>query len=199
MHTFDFIWAKIFFIRSAIWPFHFERLGYLILICMLAVHSLAMHSFLRNVFMWEVTHFCFQSMSFIYMKANKSHPMHRTVIFRMKGKCTLLKSALSWKVLDSNFETWSSILNHQDSRLNPRKFWESSLETRVTVNLRLSRTVSLSSYLSIYLFSANLSYCKNLRLPYGSCATFFVITTLRLHFIFDLLLNKRMARWNLFF
>ena len=45
------------------------------------------------------------------MKAKESHPMHAAVIFRMKGKCTLLsplKSALSRQVLDSNFETRSS-------------------------------------------------------------------------------------------
>ena len=31
----------------------------------------------------------------VYTKANQSHPMHGAVIFRMKGKCTLLERALS--------------------------------------------------------------------------------------------------------
>ena len=86
--------------------------------------------------------------------------MHRAVIFRMKGKCTLLKSALSWQVLlNSKFETWSSILDHRDSRLDPRdsrldpgKFgesriesWVSTIKTRVTVNLHLSGAVTPSN------------------------------------------------------
>ena len=40
-------------------------------------------------------HLRFQSTSFVYAKANESHPMHGVVIFRMKGKCTFLKRALS--------------------------------------------------------------------------------------------------------
>ena len=39
--------------------------------------------------------FPFQSSSFVYMKENESRPMHGAVIFRMKSKCTLLKSSLS--------------------------------------------------------------------------------------------------------
>ena len=38
--------------------------------------------------------FRFQSTSFVYIKLNKSHPMHGVVIVRMNGKCTLLKSEL---------------------------------------------------------------------------------------------------------
>ena len=48
---------------------------------------------------WQETrskHFHIQSASFVYAKANESHPMHGAVIFRMKGKCTLLERALSW-------------------------------------------------------------------------------------------------------
>ena len=108
----------------------------------------------------EVNIFRFQSASFVYLKVNESHPMHRAVIFRMKGKCTLLKSALSWQVLlNSKFETWSSILDHRDSRLDPRdsrlnpvKFGEpriesrvSRIKTRLTVNLLLSSTVTPSN------------------------------------------------------
>ena len=103
--------------------------------------------------------FCFQSASFVYLKVNESHPMHGAVIFRLKGKCTLLKSALSRQVLNSKFETWSSILDHRDSRFNPRdlilesfKNRESRIEsrvsrikTRVTVNLLLSGTVTPSN------------------------------------------------------
>ena len=40
-------------------------------------------------------HFRFQSASFVYAKVNESHPMQEPVIFRMKGKCTFLKRALS--------------------------------------------------------------------------------------------------------
>ena len=40
--------------------------------------------------------FSLQSVSFVHAKANESHPMHGAVIFRMKGKCTLLERALSW-------------------------------------------------------------------------------------------------------
>ena len=85
--------------------------------------------------------------------------MHGAVIFRLKGKCTLLKSALSRQVLNSKFETWSSILDHRDSRLNPRDLILESFEnresriesrvsrikTRVTVNLLLSGTVTPSN------------------------------------------------------
>ena len=39
--------------------------------------------------------FSLQSTSFVHAKANESHPMHGAVIFRMKGKCTLLERALS--------------------------------------------------------------------------------------------------------
>ena len=39
------------------------------------------------------------------------------VIFRMNGKCTLLKGVLSRQVLDSKFETRSSIIETQDSIL----------------------------------------------------------------------------------
>ena len=39
--------------------------------------------------------FSLQSASFVHAKANESHPMHGAVIFRMKGKCTLLERALS--------------------------------------------------------------------------------------------------------
>ena len=38
--------------------------------------------------------FSLQSASFVHAKANESHPMHGAVIFRMKGKCTLLERAL---------------------------------------------------------------------------------------------------------
>ena len=31
----------------------------------------------------------------VYAKANESHPMYGAVIFRMKGKCTLLERSLS--------------------------------------------------------------------------------------------------------
>ena len=54
--------------------------------------------------------------------------MHRAVIFRMKGKCTLLERALS------RLEIYNSILDHRNSRI----------ETRVTVNLLLSSTVYLN-------------------------------------------------------
>ena len=85
--------------------------------------------------------------------------MHRTVTLRMKGKCTLLKSALSRQVLNSKFETWSSLLDRQDSRLDPRdsrldpgkiqesriKSRVSRIKTQVTVNLLLSGTVTPSN------------------------------------------------------
>jgi len=53
---------------------------------------------------------------FTWIKPNKSqtHPMYGTVIFRMKGKCTLLKGVLSRQVLDSKFETRSSIIETWD-------------------------------------------------------------------------------------
>ena len=94
--------------------------------------------------------FRFQSRSFVYLKVNESHPMHRAVIFRMKGKCT---SALSWQVLiNSKFETWSSILDHRDSRLDPGNFGELRIESQVsriktwlTANLLLSGTVTPSN------------------------------------------------------
>ena len=85
----------------------------------------------------------------------------------MKGKCTLLKSALSWQVLlNSKFETWSSILDHRDSRLDPRdsrldpvKFGEpriesrvSRIKTRLTVNLLLSSTVTPSNSMVLNCF-----------------------------------------------
>ena len=61
----------------------------------------------------EVNSFRFQSISFVYLKVNESHPMHGAVIFRMKlGKCTLFKGALSQQVLNSKFETQSLILDH---------------------------------------------------------------------------------------
>ena len=45
--------------------------------------------------------------------------MHRTVTLRMKGKCTLLKSALSRQVLNSKSETGSSILeSFEDQELS---------------------------------------------------------------------------------
>ena len=44
------------------------------------------------------------------MKVHESRAMHGAVIFRMKGKCTLLKSALSRQVLNSKFETQYAIL-----------------------------------------------------------------------------------------
>ena len=39
--------------------------------------------------------FSLQSVNFVHANANESHPMHGAVIFRMKGKCTLLERALS--------------------------------------------------------------------------------------------------------
>lgn len=55
VHLFDCSHAKILFIRASILLFHFELLGSPFLISMLAVHSLAICSFLRNVFEGEVT------------------------------------------------------------------------------------------------------------------------------------------------
>ena len=63
--------------------------------------------------------------------------MHGTVIFRMKGKCTLLKSALSRQVLDSNFETRSSITMTQDPIIKSLESQESSLEDRDTSDCQL--------------------------------------------------------------
>ena len=43
--------------------------------------------------------------------------------------------------LDSKFDHWNSILDSWDSRLDPRKVWESRIKSRVTINLLLSGTV----------------------------------------------------------
>lgn len=55
------------------------------------------------------------------------------------GKQKILYTVL----LDSKFETRPSIIDHRNSRLDPRKFENRVLriETRVTVNLGLSGTV----------------------------------------------------------
>ena len=39
--------------------------------------------------------FSLQSVNFVHANANEPRPMHGAVIFRMKGKCTLLERALS--------------------------------------------------------------------------------------------------------
>ena len=91
---------------------------------------------------WQETrskHFHIQSASFVYAKANESHPMHGAVIFRMKGKCTLKERALSRLNLkldpqSSIIETWDLILESFENRV-------SRLETWVTVNLLLSGTM----------------------------------------------------------
>ena len=91
----------------------------------------------------------FDDRGFVYAKVNESHPMHRAVIFRMKGKCTLLERALS------RLEIWNSILNPQSSKLETRSFrcetrsskvsriesCISRIKMRVTVNLLLSGTI----------------------------------------------------------
>ena len=93
-------------------------------------------------------HFRFQSASFVYTEAKESHPMHGAVIFRMKGKCTFLKRALSqFETRSSKLKTQSSrreTLSSKVSRIENRVSRDSILETRVTVNLPLSGTVSLS-------------------------------------------------------
>ena len=55
VHPLDLIHSKIFVIRSPIRPFHCEWLGYSFLIHSLAMRSHALHSFVSNVFVWEVT------------------------------------------------------------------------------------------------------------------------------------------------
>lgn len=55
MHPFDCSHAKLFFIYTSIWLFRFELLGSPFLISILAMCSLAICSFLRNVFVGEVT------------------------------------------------------------------------------------------------------------------------------------------------
>ena len=84
--------------------------------------------------------------------------MHGAVIFRMKGKCTLLERALS------RLQIYNSILDHRnsrldalDARLDPPKFRESRIEsrvsrieTRVTVNLLLSGTLYVTLEINPY-------------------------------------------------
>ena len=53
---FDCICAKFVFIRASVRTILFERLGYPFLILVLAVRSLVVRIFLRNVFAWEVTY-----------------------------------------------------------------------------------------------------------------------------------------------
>lgn len=55
VYPFDCICAKSFFIRASVWLFSFELLGSPFLVNTLAVRSLAICSFLRNVFEGEVT------------------------------------------------------------------------------------------------------------------------------------------------
>lgn len=55
VHQFDCSHAKLFFIYTSIWLFRFELLGSPFLISILAMCSLAICSFLRNVFVGEVT------------------------------------------------------------------------------------------------------------------------------------------------
>ena len=43
--------------------------------------------------------FRFQSASFVYMKANESHPKHGAVIFRTNGKCALFKCSVLPRIL----------------------------------------------------------------------------------------------------
>ena len=80
-------------------------------------------------------------MSFAYAKVNKSHPIRGAVIFRMKGKCTVLERFLDskFKTRSSILDPWNSRLDPLDARLYPWKFQESSL---ASLNLLLSGTVS---------------------------------------------------------
>ena len=65
----------------------------------------------------EANIFAFRAQAlFTWIKAFESHLMYRTVTLRMKGKCTLLKSALSQQVLDSKFDTRSLILESFENR-----------------------------------------------------------------------------------
>ena len=84
--------------------------------------------------------------------------MYGAVIFRMKGKGTLLERALS------RLQISNSILDHRnwrldplDARLDPRKFRESRIESRVsrsetlvTVNLLLSGTLYVTLEINPY-------------------------------------------------
>ena len=53
----------------------------------------------------------FDDRGFVYAKVNESHPMHRAVIFRMKGKCTLLETR------NLKLDPQSSIIETRDSIL----------------------------------------------------------------------------------
>ena len=89
----------------------------------------------------KVQIFAFKAQAlFTWIKPNESHPMHRTVIFGMRGKCTLLKSVLSRQVLDSKFETYpqSSIIKTQDSILESFENWVLSLENRYPSDCKLT-------------------------------------------------------------
>ena len=70
--------------------------------------------------------FHLQSLSFIYTKANESHPMHGEVIFRIKGTVSVHDKFIVF--LDSKFETLSSIIEMRDSILKSFKNQELSLD-----------------------------------------------------------------------
>ena len=78
--------------------------------------------------------------TWILNRTSLTQLMHRTVIFGMRGKCTLLKSVLSRQVLDSKFETYppSSIIKTQDSILESFENWVLSLENQYSSDCKLT-------------------------------------------------------------
>ena len=70
--------------------------------------------------------FRLQGLSFVYTKANESHPMHGEVIFRIKGTVSVHDKFIVF--LNSKFETRSLIIETRDSILESFKNRELSLD-----------------------------------------------------------------------